>query len=157
MGKKNIIINIIICVIIFIGFGIGILMLTHHRTEYISQSRSLEAFSNVPLSRIKSVRLWWMWGEKTAELNANMDKADIEKLMSSIKEDLWVSRLEVNPYGDTPPAYDEIRINLKDGSTKVMLCWFGKEGGKNPSLNMRSRTGEFKRIVQSIMERKGER
>ncbi|MCE5324590.1 hypothetical protein LLG46_14935 [bacterium] len=155
MKKATVVKNIVIYIIIFLGFSIGILMLTHRRPEYISQKASLEAYSNIPVSKIESVYLWWMWGNRTAELDHNRDKTDIKKLMSVIKKDLWFSRWEINPYGDEPPAYDEVRIHMNDGKTRIMLCWLGNEGGKNPSLNIRSRTGEFKRVVQDIIKRKG--
>lgn len=131
---------------------------TRHRTEAGFQRNALARVTNLPVGQVESISLRSRWAtpEREVVLDKQKDKTDIARLMKAIKDDLRVVRKEVNPNGaEPPPAYDVVLIRTTEGKTLSLNCWIGKEGGDNPSLTIRSRDGEFKRLTQDLLRRKG--
>lgn len=151
--------GIVILATILIIIGATLLLTNRHHTEAGFQGNTLAAVQNTPDDQIKSVYLRWRWGkpEKEATLTSPKDFRDIAKLMEVIREDLWVDNKEIYPNGnEPPPAYDVMRIQKKSGKELPLYCWFGNMGDPdNPSLTMRSRKGDFKRVVREILKTKG--
>lgn len=159
-GKVAIYMVIAVCVVVVC---VGIYLATRHRTEAIFERNRLVAIQDMNDVDVQSIYLKWRWAESKSgysgidtTLTNPKDQDDIVALMRSIRNDLWVEHSELNPNGtEPPPVYDDVQVKTNKGEVLYLPCWFGKEGGDNPSLSLRSRNGDFKRIVQDIMKRKG--
>jgi len=148
----------LVVIVLLLVAGFGCFFALQHRTEAGFQRNALARIQGLSDNQIKSAYLQWRWSnpEKAATLSGTKDKADVIHLMAAIRNDLWVDNRELNPNGSQPPpAYDLIMLKLDTGEVFKLYCWLGHEGKRNPSLTMRSRKGDFNRVAQDILKRKG--
>lgn len=151
--------KVIITLILVILSALTVMYVSNrHQTEARFQRNTLSVVQNTPDDQIGSIYLRWRWGnpERDVTLTTPKDIILIVKLMETVRNDLWVDNREINPSGsEPPPMYDDFIIKTLSGKEPRLYCWFGKEGGTNPSLTMRSKKGDFKKIVQEIIVEKG--
>lgn len=129
-----------------------------HRTEAGFPIQRLADINQIPDKEIASVYLRQRKTGmvRTLERKNPEDRVLIRKLKDAFRTDLWVSSREVNPNKDgSSPIYDQMQFRIvgKHDPLCFDCCWLGREGNKNPSLTLRTKTGAFNKVTHDIMKR----